>query len=314
MARRSFLAAGFGALSHGKLILLLTLTTALLGVCAAMPLAPALSESLGGTLAGDHLIRNHPTFAPTDVFDFLREDRFAIAGMRRAALAAGILGVLLQAFFAGGIIAVLGRGPFSFGQFFEPARRNLWHNAKCLALFAISAGILFGLWFAGEGAATKKLFENVPPDAAVRSTTGWGSLVVEVMLFGALSLLYDFARAARRYSPTIGAFRAYRFSLRALSGSWLPAIGLFLFWLILGAAAVLALFAAAWMMPAVSGPAILALFLIQFGALWLRAAVRVAAWGSYIAFLEPRARQALTSMAMARYPAAGAAGLSSSAL
>jgi hypothetical protein len=44
-------------------------------------------------------------------------------------------------------------------------------------------------------------------------------------------------------------------------------------------------------------PAIALLILLQFGVLWLRSAVRVAAWGSYIAFLEPRARPALSAIA-----------------
>ena len=37
--------------------------------------------------------------------------------------------------------------------------------------------------------------------------------------------------------------------------------------------------------------------ILQFGVLWLRSAVRVAAWGSYIAFLEPRARPAISAIA-----------------
>ena len=50
-------------------------------------------------------------------------------------------------------------------------------------------------------------------------------------------------------------------------------------------------------MPAVSGVAIAFTMLLQFGVLWLRSAVRVAAWGSYIAFLEPRARPAMSAIA-----------------
>ena len=193
---------------------------------------------------------------------------------------------------------------------------------KCLGIFAVSAGIVLGTWyellgvsvrtifdigFGDEGAVTTKLFENVPPDAAIRSVGRWGSIVMGVLLFGALSLLYDFARAARRYSPTIGAWRGYRFAWRALSGSWVRALALFLFWLIAGGAVVLALFSAAWMIPAVSAPAVGVLFLIQFAVLWARSAVRVAAWGSYLGFLEGRARPALTRMARPQYPVARAA-------
>ena len=55
------IAAGFASLSHGKLILLLTLTTAVLGAFGAAPLLPTFKEVLGGTLAGDHFLRNSPT-------------------------------------------------------------------------------------------------------------------------------------------------------------------------------------------------------------------------------------------------------------
>lgn len=291
------IAAGFASLSHGKLILLLALTTAALGLSAAMPLMPALNEAMSGTLAGDHFLRNSPTFAPSDFLDLLREKGPAVKGAMRAAGWAGLLGVLLQMLYAGGIVVALGRGRFSFGQLFEPARRNFWHNLKCFFLFAIANLIVLGAWLGGGGALRKKLLEDAPPDARARSLTFWILAGVAVLLFAALCLLYDFARAARRHAPTIGAFRAYRFARRALSGSWLRALALWIFWFLLGGGAVLALFAATWSLPAVSRPAIALLILLQFGVLWLRSAVRVAAWGSYVAFLEPRARPALSAIA-----------------
>ncbi len=204
--------------------------------------------------------------------------------------------MLLQALFAGGLVAVLGRGRFSFGQFFEPARRNLWHNIKCLLLFALVAGGLVWGWIAAALAASHRLLENEPPGSAAQTIAGWVIAGVGLLLFASLSLIYDFARAARRYAPTIGAWRSIRFALRVLRGSWLRALALFLFWLIVGAAAVCAGVGAAWTMPAVSLPAVLLLFVVQLAALGLRSAVRVAAWGSYLAFLDPRARSALASL------------------
>lgn len=287
--RRGSIGAGFSALSHGKLILLLALTTAVLGVSAAMPLAPTLSDAVAGTLAGDHFIRNHPTFAPTDLFDLLHEKAAAFAGTERAAGWAGLLAVLAQAFFAGGVVAVLGRGPFSFGQFFEPARRNFWHNVKCGVLFAVLAVAVLGLWFGAVGGATHKALERVPPDASVRTFLWWVQLLVGVFLFAGLSLLYDFARASRRYAPRIGAWRGYGFARRALSDARAAALGIFLFWLFLGGIAVLLPLALAWSMPAVSPLAILVLSLLQFGVFYVRSAARVAAWGSYVEFLDARA-------------------------
>ena len=227
----------------------------------------------------------------------MREKGPAVEGAMRATGLAGVLGVLLQMLYAGGIVAVLGRGPFSFGQLFEPARRNFWHNLKCFFFFAAFNGIALGAWLGGGGALRKKLFETAPPDAPARSLVFWILAVGAVLIFAAISLLYDFARVARRHAPTIGAFRAYRFARRALSGSWLPALALWLFWLVLGGGVVLALFAVTETMPAVGPASIALLILLQFGVLWLRSAVRVAAWGSYIAFLEPRARPAFSAIA-----------------
>jgi hypothetical protein len=152
---------------------------------------------------------------------------------------------------------------------------------------------------AGWIAAVDRLPElllNVPPDAASRRAVWWALVILGVLLFGVLSLVYDFARAARRYAPSIGAWRGVRFALRALRGSWGPALLLFLFWLVAGSLALGLGFAAAWFLPSVSLPAVALLFAIQLAALWLRSAVRVAAWGSFLGFLEPRAGRALASL------------------
>jgi hypothetical protein len=295
------LAAGFRALSHGKLILLLALTTALLGLAAAIPLAHAIGQDLGGTLAGEHILLNHPTFAPSDVLDFFQDNASAIDGTQKGATVFVILTLLSQMFFAGGMVVVLGRGPFAFSQFFEPARRNWWHNVKCFFLFAILACVVFGVFFGAGYAAHKKLFEDAPPGAAGGRIWDWGFLIVGVLLWGVVSLLYDFARAARRYDAGIGAWRAWGFARRALRGSWIRGLILFLFWFLLGGAAWLAAIAAAWYMPAASPLAIAILLLLQFLSIYVRSAVRVAAWGSYVEFLDHRAAAAMAPR-RASYP------------
>jgi hypothetical protein len=231
--------SGFEALRQGKLILLLAVTTVALGLIAAMPLAAVFQSDFAGTLVGDHFIRNSP-LAPTDFVDFVERKTDAIHGARRTASAAGVLGVLLQAFFAGGIVVVLGRGPFAFGQFVEPARRNLGHNVKCLLLFVVALVVVVGGWFGGAIAASRTLLENAPPDSFAHRASWWATLLIGLLLFAVLSLVYDFARAARRYAPTIGAWRSVRFAWRVLGGVWLRALALFGFWLVLGALAVVA--------------------------------------------------------------------------
>jgi hypothetical protein len=295
-APRGSVASGLEALREWKLILLLTLTTAVLGLLSAMPLAAVFQKDLAGTLVGDHFIRNSPSLAPTDFVDFLEDKADVLRGTRRTAGAAGVLGILLQAFLAGGMVAVLGRGRFSFAQLFTPARRNLGHNLQCLVLYVLALVVVVGGWMGGAMAGDKRLRESVPPDASGLAAYRWGTLLVALLLFAVLSLVYDFARAARRFAPTIGAWRSVRFALRVLRGIWLRALGLFLFWLVVGAVAVLAGVGLVWWMPAASLPAVALLVLLQLAALALRSAVRVAAWGAYVGFLEPRARRALASL------------------
>jgi hypothetical protein len=296
-ATRGPIASGFEALRHRKLIALLTLTTVVLGVCAALPMFATLHDVMVRTLAGDHFLRNDPTKAPTDVFDFFIEKKDVIQGTHRAIGGMGVLGVVLQMFFAGGIVVVLGRGQFSFGQFFEPARRNFWHNVKCFFLFAIVAGGLLYLWIWELGDARTDWVSDFPPESGVRRLTLWILVLGALSIFAVLSLLYDFARAARRYAPRIGAWRAYRFAGRALSGSWAGALGLWLFWFVFGGAAVLVLVALTWGLRAKSVPGIVFLVVLQAAALAVRSVVRVAAWGSYVAFLDPRAARALPEIA-----------------
>ena len=296
------LAAGFRALAQGKLILLLAVTSALLGLTAAIPLYRPLEDHVGGTFAGDHFLRNHPTFAPTDFIDFARDNLSALQGVASGAGYYAVVAILLQMFFAGGIVVVLGRGNFNFSQFFEPARRNFWHNVKCFLLFAILLAIVFGAVLGGAYALEEKLFDQAPPGDAVHRLWAWGVRIVGVLLWVALSLLYDFARACRRYTPRIGAFRSFGFARRVLRGSWTRGLVLYLFWLILGAAAWLGTIALAWGMPAVSVPAIGLLFLVQFVTLYVRSAIRVATWGSCLEFLDHRAPRALTETFAAHPP------------
>jgi hypothetical protein len=296
------LAAGFRALTHRKLILLLAVATLLVGLSAAMPLHDALGKDAGGTLAGDHWLRNHPTFAPTDFFDFTRENAPVLDGIRSSLPYFALLAIVLQMFFAGGIVVVLGRGPFAFSQFFEPARRNFWHNAKCFFLFAVLLTVVFGAVLGGTFALDEKLFEHAPPGDAARQAWRWGVRIVAVLLWGVLSLLYDFARASRRYTPRIGAWRSFGFARRALRGSWTRGLVLYLFWLLLGGAAWLGTISLAWAMPAASPAAIALLLVLQFATLYVRSAVRLATWGSYLEFLDHRAPRALTDTFAAHPP------------
>ncbi len=283
---RSSLGAGFAALSSGKLlVLLLTGATVVLALLAAAPLGPSLRESFGGTLAGDHVLKNHPSFAPTDVLDFLREKAPAVAGASAAARWAALIGLLQQILFAGGIVSVLGRAvPVTLPDFVAGVRRNAWHNIKCFLIFFLFAGAVLGAWFAAQHAVWKKVFESLAPGSASATIYRWAVVLVALLLYAVFSLLHDFARAVRRDDSAIGAWRAYGRARRTLSGRWLRALGIFLFWLLFGAAVLFLGIALEWTAPAVTALAIALHVLIQIAVLTARSAVRIAAWGSYLSF------------------------------
>jgi hypothetical protein len=281
------LRAGFAALSRWRLVLLLTASAAVLGVVAASPLASALDDSLRGTLAGDHLLRNHPEFAPTDAFDFLREKAPALSGAVRGTMRAGLLGLLFQIFFAGGIVETVGRASRAGAyEFWTGARRNFAHNLKCFALFALMAGVTLAAWIGLMTAIGSKVFEKAPPNTPGRFAWTGAVIVVSLLLFGLWTLLYDFARAARRSMPAIGALAAFAGARRRLRGRWLRGLALLLFWTAVGSGAFAAVFALAWGQRTPSGVAVvLNLFLLGL-LLAVRPVARVAAWGSILALFD----------------------------
>ena len=249
-----------------------------------------MDDAFRDTLAGDHLIRNHPEFAPVDVLDFLREKAAAVAGARQAMVWAALLGVVLQIFFAGGIVETLGRNVFSIREtraaFWAASRRHFAHNLKCFAVFALLLGIALSGWLAISGALGKKLFESAPPHTAGRMAWGVLSLAVAAWIVGALTLLYDFARAGRRTTPGIGAIAAFKSARRRLRGRFLRGLGLLLFWTVAAGAALALLFAAAWGQRTPSGGAVAVNLALLVLLLAVRPVARVAAWGSILALFD----------------------------
>lgn len=281
------IAAGFAAVrSGGGLVLLLTGVTVVLAVLAAAPLGPSLTDAFGRTLAGDHVVKNHPLFAPTDVFDFLHEKSPAVSGASAAAKWAALIALLQQILFAGGIVSVLGKGPIAIPEFVAGMRRNSWHNVKCFLIFLLLAGVSLGAFLAAHHAVYKRVFEGLAPGSSSTLIFRILGAVVTLLLYAFFSLLHDFARAARRSRPDIGAWRAYGHARRTLSGRWSRTFGIFLFWLLFGGAVLLVGIAVEWTTPAVTALAITLHILLQILVLAIRPVVRIAAWGSYLALYD----------------------------
>jgi hypothetical protein len=309
--RRGSLASGFAAIRvGGAIVLLLTALTIVLSLLAAAPLGPSIESVFARTLAGDHVLFNDPKSASTDVFDFLHEKAPAISGAASAARWAALLILLQQILVAGGIVAVFNRpGGFTAAEFAAGIRRNAWHNLKCFALFLVLVGIVLSLWIGGARAAARKVFEDAPPGAPGRLAWQILTIAVALVLYAVFSLLHDFARASRRLDLSIGAWRAYGHARRLLAGRWLSALGLFLFWLILGGVLLTAGILLEWTAPAVSAAAIFLHILLQVGVLAIRPAMRVAAWGSYLALYDGAEADAATSAAQPEPEPSGPSGL-----
>lgn len=317
MSAPGTLRAGFAALGRIRLILLLTACAALLGGLAASPLAPAMQEAFGETLAGDHLIRNHPEFASVDFIDFVREKAAAVAGARNAILWAALIGLLLQIFFVGGIVETVGRvGPAPQDgrtAFWAGGRRHFAHNLKCFLLFALAAAIVVGGWLALAGGIGKKLFANAAPHSGGHFAWGLAAVVVALLLFGGLKLLADFARAARRDTPSIGAFAAFRDARRRLRGRWLRGLALLLFWAVLAAAGIALLISLAWGPTTPTGASVFLQLVLLALLLAVRPAGLVGAWGSILALFDgsapPPEREWLrAASSWTPHPAAAVAG------
>lgn len=291
MRERGPLSSGIAALSRARLVLLLAGTTLVLGFLAAAPLGPALTDRIAGTLAGDQLARNDAELAPAVAFDFLREEEPAVYGAIQAARWAAVVGLLLQIFLAGGIVETLGRSPIptspaTRGQFWSGASRHFGHNLKCFFLFFFAALVVVGGWIALAAGLGQAMFRQAPPHAAGKAAWFWIAVVGTIFLFGVLSLLYDFARAARRRFPGIGAAAAVREARRRLRGRWLRGLGLLAFWFVAGAVAVGLLFAAAWGQRTPTGGAVFVNLLLLAALVTARSAVRVGAWGSMLALFD----------------------------
>jgi hypothetical protein len=198
-------------------------------------------------------------------------------------------------------VAVLGRPvPISLPDFVAGVRRNAWHNIKCFLIFLFGAGAVLGGWFAAQHAFWKKAFENLTPGNASSTIFRAAVVLVALFLYAVFSLLHDFARAARRDDYSIGAWRAYGHARRTLSGRWPRAFGIFCFWLLFGGAVLALGIALEWTAPAVTVLAIFLHVLIQIAVLGARSALRVAAWGSYLAFYDGSAPPAALPIAPPR--------------
>ena len=303
----TLLGAGIGALRRWRLVLLLAASAAALGGAAASPLAPAMRDDIAGRLAGDHLLRNDPAQAPEDLFDFLRERSAAVSGWRSATLWMAVAGLLLQTFYAGGIVDTVGRIDSGPADFWAASRQHFAHNAKCFALAALLGAILVGVWTGGMAAAGKAMFEDAPPHTTARAVWGTVTFVVGLLLVAAVALLAGLAKAARRGSPAIGALRAFRDARRRLRGRWLKGIGVLIFWSAAGGLGLAAILGAAWSQHTPGGAAVAVnLFLLALSLLVIPAA-KVGAWGSLLSLYdrsEEEQRRAIREAVKEPLPAA----------
>ena len=269
---------GIAELSHWKLVLLLALLSALLGITGASPLVPTLEADARRDARRRPLpaqrahVRAHRLFRPARP-----EGPGGRRLPRRVAAGPVSWASSSRSFSPEASSSSSGRGPFGFGQLFEPARRNLWHNIKCFFLFAVACGVALG------GLARRRLLS--PQQALREIPAGLSRAPAELVdprrserssstrrCRSSTTSRARHAASPRPSAPGAGsASRARpspaRGSARSRSGCSGSSRA---------ASPWLALLALAWTMPAVSPPAIFVMFVVLFAA--LAAALRRRAW------------------------------------
>jgi hypothetical protein len=304
---RNPIASGFAALAGWRTTLVLLASANLAALPVPMALRGSLSSAFGDTLAGAAIRGNAQPDAGLYWIDYLRRYHPFSAASGAFWLAVALT-LLFQIFLAGGIIETVGRERTPFlGEFFGACGRHFRHNLAAFLLFVLFVLLLPGVWLGLTGAAAHALFSSSPPHTPAAAIVAGVRYVVALLLFAALSMAYDFARAMPRFGP-VRAWPAFRGGLAIARREPAGVLGIFFFWLIAAGLLQLGWSALEWRAAPASAGAIAVVFLAEQAGIWIRCAARVATWGSIVSFLGPRAQESQITIAIPTAPAPRIAG------
>lgn len=267
-------------------IWLIVLLSGVFLVAAAVPVLgfySLLSAELADSDAARVILRGDPRVSAMTL-----QDLFAIGDLDKRitpVIFGGVaLFVLANLFFAGGIARWIDQRSRA-GDFLSSCARTFFRNVALLLLFVVTfafAAMICGALFA----LTSAMLEGEPPNSIPGSVVRISLMLIAVWLFAIWSMALDVARGIVARVDRAPASTAWSASLRLMfRRPFLP--------LILGAIwfAWATLLSIAWGMVEWSitddrSMGLLLLVLVLAGYALTRSAVRIAAWGAAIAFLE----------------------------
>lgn len=161
--------------------------------------------------------------------------------------------------------------------------------AWAFARYVVSLALWIGLLVAAPVALLTKAAGKTPPPNGPLATLAlaWG-VVAAVVVLANVNLRFNLARVALARGAAPDARRAYRVAKAVLRGARARGIGLWLFWLLAGAAIQVAFTALGVRMNPGTGAGVAALVLVRQAGFLLLAATRVGYQASLVSFEESR--------------------------
>jgi len=265
-----------------KMISLLLTGNILLSLPIAAPIFLLIVETSRNTLAADRMMADK--LDPLWLIDLIN-NQFPGAGIETAAfqvevllVVMGVVYLLLNTFFAGGVIGVLNStdGLFTMRKFWGEAGANFWRFLRLMLISLIFYGVAIGVYalllWPIESAAREA--SAVEPVIYKR----WGAIAALTLMFAFVNMVFDYAKIGTvincdrggskgMFRETLGAFR---FSGR----NFLSVFGLYLVIALVGLAVFLPFNFLRWSVNQSSaGRVLLAILLGQIaiaGRMWTR--------------------------------------------
>jgi hypothetical protein len=275
---KSFFVGLSRASQSGKMILLLVIANLLFSFPIVIPILLVVMVTSSGHLASEKLLADK---IDVNWLIDLFNHQFAGASLESAAaevgtllIVIGVLYILLNTLFAGGILEIFHSedGQFTMRKFWTGCGAWFWRFFRLMLLSFIFYGIAYGIFKLMTAPINSS--EETASEYAPIFYQRWAASVVLVMLFAYINMVFDYAKIGavvnnnrRMFQET---FRALRFTLRR----FFTVYGLY--WLVTIAGLVLFVFFA-WtrsLLPQRSGGAVLLAMLIGqmaiAGRVWTR--------------------------------------------
>lgn len=216
----------------GKMILLLLAANILLSAPVVVPIFLLIVSTSGGSLeAGKLLADKLDVVWLIDVFNH----QFPGHALETVAsqvgvllLAVGVVYLLLNTLFAGGVIGVLNSadGLFTMRKFWGEAGAHFWRFFRLALISLCFYGAAYGIyallrWPIDNAAKKASAFESVVYKE-------WAAMIALALMFAFVNMVFDYAKIATVVKDRKGMLRETARALRFAVGNFFNALGLYL--------------------------------------------------------------------------------------